>query len=145
VDFLFEDRIVLERPGVGDLNRVGDDQEALEALLRSRYPRKSPETIRHWALTLLRFAFTAVPGDLIVHPDTHRKTLSFGRVVGAYFWRPDVDQHCRQVEWRRTDIRREQFSAAAQQAAGGRAAFFAINGEAAEEFETYVANARGRR
>ncbi|MEA2267716.1 MAG: restriction system protein [Solirubrobacteraceae bacterium] len=146
LDFLAEDLIVLERPGVGDLRKIGDDRDALNALLQARYPRKTEDTIRRWAGTLLRFAFAAQPGDLIVHPDAARRTLSFGRLVGDYFWRDGhpADQHCRKVQWRRTGIARERFTAEAQKAVEGRAAFFGI-GEAGPEFEAYVAASRGRR
>lgn len=146
LDFLAEDLIVLERPGVGDLRRIGDDEVALTAALKASYPRKSADTLRQWAATLARFAFTASEGDLVVHPDAQRRTLSFGH-LGGYLWRkPEgVDQHCRRVQWRRTGIAIERFSAGAQKAVGGRAAFFGIHEDAGAEFEAYVKGSRGRR
>jgi predicted Mrr-cat superfamily restriction endonuclease len=147
VDFLLEDRIVLERPGVGDLRKVGDDPAALLGKLRSAYPRKSEDTLADWAATLRRFAFEAQPGDLVVYPEPQSRRLSFGRIVGEYAWtRGDPsDQHVRRMDWRRTGIPTEQFSAGAQKSVGGRAAFFGINEDAATEFQGYVAAARGRR
>jgi predicted Mrr-cat superfamily restriction endonuclease len=65
-----------------------------------------------------------------------RRTLSIGRLHGAYVWRDEApDQHCRKVRWLQTDVPRDQFSSAAQKAASGRAAFFSV-GRGVEEFET---------
>lgn len=138
VDFADGDTIALERPGVGDLRRFGEDRKAIKQTLAAAYPNESDGTISQWAGTLLRFAFTAEEGDLLVHPNPRRRTLSIGRLAGDYFWRDDlpVDEHCRRVRWVQRGVSRDRFSAEAQSAAGGRAAFFSIK-RARAEFEAF--------
>src|SRR5262249_47543540 len=128
LDFAAGDTIWLERPGVGDLLRVGDDRDRLKRALAASYPATADGTINQWAGTLIRFAFTAHAGDLVVHPNRDRRTLSIGRLVSGYFWSDaePVDQHCRKVSWLRTGIARSQFSADAQAAVGARHAFFSV-------------------
>lgn len=133
-DFSRSDVLVLERPGVGDLRRLGDDRAAIKAALHCAYPRTGAGTIQQWAGTLTRFAFIASTGELIIHPDPLRRTLSIGRLHGEYFWCDEApDQLCRKVRWVRTGVPRDHFSSAAQQAASGRAAFFSVR-RSVEEF-----------
>lgn len=126
--------LVLERPGVGDLRQYGDDRARLKAALRESYPKEAEGTLGQWAGTLLRFAVLAADGDLVVHPNPVRRTLSLGRLVGDYFWQDaaSVDQHLRSVRWLVRGVPRDALSLAAQKAVSGRAAFFSATGAAAE-------------
>ena len=139
VDFVREGVIALERPGVGDLRRIGDDRAHIKAVLVATYPREKERTIQQWAGTLIRFAFAANAGDLVLHPDPVARTLHFGRLVGDYYWHDGApnDRHCRKVSWTHTHVPRGRFTADAQKDASGRAAFFAVD-RYRTEFETFL-------
>lgn len=128
------DLLILERTGVGDLRQYDGDRARLKAALIGSYPTTNERTVGQWAGTLLRFAVLASDGDLVLHPNPARRTLSLGRLVGEYFWRDSepVDQHLRHVLWLRRGIARDALSAAAQKAVSGRAAFFSADGAATE-------------
>lgn len=106
VNFVRDGVLVLERPGIGDLRRFDGDRQAMKAALSRSHQRATEGTIQQWPGTLIRFAFTADAGDLVLHPDQQSRTLT-GRLVGDYHWedrRQPTDRHCRNVMWLRTGV-----------------------------------------
>jgi predicted Mrr-cat superfamily restriction endonuclease len=135
-DFVNSGQIALERPMVGDLMLLGDDRERIKQRLRLAYPQERPGTIVAWASVLRRFAFDADEGDLVVHPNRRRRSVSVGRIKSPYRWDANggSDRHLRLVEWLAVGIPRDRLSDEAKQAVSARVAFFEIR-RAAAEFE----------
>lgn len=135
VDFLREGVILLERPMVGDLVELGDDRHAIKRRLATAYPRESPRTVAAWAGVLRRFAFDPVIGDLVIHPDRAKRTVSVGAIVSGYAWDANggADRHVRRIHWLRTGVSRDRLSSGARTAVSARVAFFSV-ARCADEF-----------
>ncbi len=134
--------IALERAGIGDLHGVGDDRARVFARLRASYPAQETKdgTIRTWTSVLLRFAFAPAVGDLVVHPDPIRRTVSVGRITSGYrFESAPRELHLRDARWVVRNHPRDRLSDGAKQAVSQRTAFFEIRGEAASEFAALLA------
>lgn len=130
--------ITLDRRGIGDLLAIGDDRGRVERRLRDSYPDEKDGTIRAWTTVLLRFAFEPEPGDLVVHPDPLKRTVSIGRITGGYeFEKRDKELHRRSAEWLVTDIPRDELSTDAQQDISQRPAFFELH-STGDEFAALV-------
>jgi predicted Mrr-cat superfamily restriction endonuclease len=112
-------------PGIGSLQRIVGDREALKRALATRYPGERPGTIAAWAGVLLRFGFDASGGDLLIHPDKKTRTVAFGRLDGGYCY-DDRDLHCRGVRWLVRGASRNEFSDRARKAISDRRAFFEV-------------------
>ena len=126
-EFLRERRIALDRPGVGDLRRFGDDPHAVIACLREAYPEEKDGTLRIWTSVLLRFSLGPAQGDAVVLPDPKRRTISVGRITGEYAYVTEPhERHVREVEWIVTGHPRDDLSAGARQAVSQRVAFFEV-------------------
>lgn len=127
-DFIALGAVMLERPGSGDLARLGNDRAALKRRLAGAYPLESAGTVAAWAGVLRRFAFEPEVGDLVVHPDRRSRTLSVGRIASDYQWKANggSDMHVRRVTWLRTRLPRDRLSAQARAAISARVAFFEI-------------------
>jgi predicted Mrr-cat superfamily restriction endonuclease len=128
---MVRDRVaVLERTGIGDLHAVGNDRGRVFDRLRRSYSdpiETKDETIQVWTTVLLRFAFEPTVGDLVVHPDPQRRTLSVGRITSAYrFDAGPPELHVRDVAWLVTDIPRDRLSDKAKQDISQRPAFFEV-------------------
>jgi predicted Mrr-cat superfamily restriction endonuclease len=133
--------LVLERAGIGDLRAVGHDRDRVFATLRRSYPdpvKTKDGTIQVWTTVLLRFAFEPAVGDLVVHPDPRRRTVSIGRVASGYrFDAAPPERHLRDVERLKTGIPRDRLSAEAQQDISQRPTFFEVR-KAGDEFRALV-------
>lgn len=104
----------------------------LKEILQASYPDESWHTVAAWAGVLLRFAFHASIGDIVIHPERESRTISVGRIETDYeFGAPDL--HLRKVTWLVRRIPRDQFSRGARQQASNRLAFFEVL-EHADEF-----------
>ena len=138
-DFVALGAIVLERPGTGDLDAVGDDSDRLKRRLASAYPWESAGTIAAWTGVLRRFAFDPELGDLVVHPDRPSRTLSIGRIASDYLWDANAgnDLHVRRVGWLRSGIPRDWLSDEARTAISARVAFFQVR-RGVDELESLV-------
>lgn len=108
----------------------------MKGTLSTSYPAEKPGTIAAWAGVLLRFAFEANEGELVIHPNKFNRTLAFGRLVDGYFF-DEAGLHCRRVRWLVTGVPRDAFSDDAQKAVSGRHAFFAV--PRAVEFDRWLA------
>jgi predicted Mrr-cat superfamily restriction endonuclease len=133
-DFVTSGQIVLECAMVGDLLLLGDDREGIKRRLGVAYPQERPGTIVAWASVLRRFAFDADEGDLVVHPNRRRRSLSVGRIESPYRWDANGgrDRHVRLVEWLAVGVPRDRLSDEAKQAVSARVAFFEVRRAAAE-------------
>jgi predicted Mrr-cat superfamily restriction endonuclease len=136
LDFIAVGVIALDRPWVGDLVQIGPSRDRIKARLAREYPRESANTVAAWTGVLLRFAFEAEHGDLVVHPDRREKTLALGRIVSDYYWDHSSDLHCRRVRWTHLGLARGEFSEAAKKAVSARTAFFEIREAGAAEFRS---------
>jgi predicted Mrr-cat superfamily restriction endonuclease len=133
--------LVLERAGIGDLHAVGNDRDRVFETLRCSYPdrvKTKDGAIQVWTTVLLRFAFEPAIGDLVIHPDPKRRTVSIGRINSGYrFDAGPPERHLRDVDWIQTGIPRDRLSADAQQDISQRPAFFEVL-RAGDEFRTLV-------
>lgn len=129
---------------IGDLSRLGQDKDALKALLAEARPDAKPGAIPVWAGVLLRFAFEMQVGDLVIHPHRPDSTLSFGRVTGDYYYDDDAPchRHRRRVEWLETGIPRAQFSKTARYELGAAVTLFRVKNHA-DEFLRFLSSEGG--
>jgi len=132
--------VELDRPGVGNLQAIGDDRAAVKRRLALSYPDERPGTIAAWAGVLLRFAYGSELGDFVVHPERATQTVSIGRIIGDYrFTEPGL--HQRDVTWLIRRRSRAQLSDGARKDLSARVAFFAVRGSA-DEFLALAAHRR---
>lgn len=124
---------------VGDLQLIGDDKEAIKALLSEKRPTDKPRAIAGWTGVLRRFAFELSVGDLVVAPNRQKPVFNIGRVTGPYRFVPDAPthRHRRSVDWLVTDAPRSAFSYTAQNEMSAMLTFFQVANHA-EEFERPV-------
>ncbi len=126
-------------PDVGDLNKIGADRSALKAAVTAHYPDAKTGAIPVWAGVLHRFAFEMLPGDMVISPNRADSTLSFGRLVGDYYWDPEaeVHPHRRHVTWLKTGVPRVIFSKSARYEIGSAVTLFKVKSHA-DEFLAYI-------
>lgn len=124
---------------LGDLRRIGDDQQRMRAAVAAAFPSAKPGALGVWAGTLRRFAFEAAAGDLVCFPNKQDRTLNFGRITGPYAYDPnDPHQpHRRPVEWLKTGVARSLFTQPALYEVGSAITMFAVRRHA-DEFLAYI-------
>jgi restriction system protein len=124
---------------VGDLRKIGSDREALKLVLATCYPEAKAGAIPVWSGVLDRFGFEMQAGDLVISPNKADSTLSFGRLVGDYYWDPDaeVHHHRRKVTWLHTGVPRVTFSQTARNEIGSAVTLFKVKRHA-DEFLAFI-------
>lgn len=127
---------------VPDLATIGNDQDAIRAVLQSAYPDAKPGAIPIWAGVLRRFAFVMEVGDYVVAPDRDARAVNIGRVTGRYRYvgSDDAHPHRRDVEWMVTGLPRTSFSATALNEIGSAMTLFEVRSHT-EEFLAALRNA----
>lgn len=113
---------------MGDLRRVGDDQQAMKDEIEAKYPSIKAGAIPVWAGTLRRFAYALEIGDIVIAPNRVSSTLNFGKVTGDYVWDDSVPEHKnrRTVSWLKTDVPRTDFPKEALYEIGSAVTLFAV-------------------
>ncbi|UWM48557.1 CBS domain-containing protein [Streptomyces carpaticus] len=94
---------------LGDLS-LYRDRDALQEAVAATYPRADVVRIRNWTGQLWKLADEMSEGDWVVLPLKSAKQVAIGRITGSYAFRKEAPtglQHTRPVEWRRTDLPRE--------------------------------------
>jgi len=124
---------------LGDLQVIGDDQEAMKVAIAATYPSTKPGAIPGLAGYLRRFAFEVAVGDLVVAPSKQQPVYNIGRVTGAYEFAVEATEHRhrRPVEWLVTGAPRDAFTQTARYELGSAISFFLVANHA-EEFERAV-------
>lgn len=113
---------------MGDLRRVGNDQQAMKDEIEAKYPSIKAGAIPVWAGTLRRFAFALEIGDIVIAPNRAASTLNFGRITGDYTWDDTAPEHKnrRSVTWLKTDVPRTDFPKKALFEIGAAVTLFAV-------------------
>lgn len=113
---------------MGDLRRVGNDQQAMKEEVEAKYPSIKAGAIPVWAGTLRRFAFALEIGDIVIAPNRAASTLNFGRITGDYTWDDTAPEHKsrRSVTWLRRDVPRTDFPKKALFEIGSAVTLFAV-------------------
>ena len=112
-DLVAEGVIAIGWPSAGDLDDLPDDREAFKDHLRWSYPDRSEPWIATAAGQLLRFRHTMQPGDLVVHPANHDRTINIGEIASPYYFDDSTWPRyamTRDVDWLATGLPRERFS-----------------------------------
>lgn len=114
-------------PGVGDLELLGDNKDALKERIAEVFPDAKPGAIPVWVGVLRRFAFEMQEGDHVLYPHKPDSTINIGRISGPYtFHEGERHPHRRSVQWLHTDIPRTRFSQAARNEIGSAVTMFKI-------------------
>jgi hypothetical protein len=116
VDFIASSEISIGWHELGDPRNVGNDREALKALLAEKYPEAKSAAIPGWAGMLIRFIYEMQPGDLVVYSGKADESFNIGRITGEYEYRDSGDGNpsVRAVEWLKLGEPRAAFSGAAR-------------------------------
>jgi restriction system protein len=117
-----------------DVTPLVDDRDLLKGELARAYPHKNDRAIAAWAGIFVRFVTEAGLGDVVVHPDKADRTISFGRIAGAYEYAPRAPtrRHRRRVEWVNTGVPRDAFTQEALWEIGSTLTFFRIRNHVSE-------------
>lgn len=94
-----------------DLSAVSS-KEALDALMREKYPEQQPKALVQWTGQVWAFLNRIAVNDLVALPLKTRSAVAIGRVMGPYSRLLDAPAdatHARPVKWLRTDIPRADF------------------------------------
>jgi hypothetical protein len=116
VDFIGSCEVSIGWQELGDPRKVGNDREALKALLTEQYPDAKSGAIPGWAGMLIRFVYEMQIGDLVVYSGKADESFNIGKITGEYEYRDsgDGNPNVREVEWLKIGEPRAAFSGAAR-------------------------------
>jgi hypothetical protein len=116
VDFIGSEEVSIGWQELGDPRNIGNDREALKALLAQTYPEAKPGAIPGWAGMLARFVYEMQIGDLVVYSGKADESFNIGKITGEYEYRDsgDGNPNVRAIEWLKIGEPRAAFSGAAR-------------------------------
>ena len=108
--FALENNLVVV--GWGDMPDLSAYQgrDELVTAVAETYPAASKNKVANWASQLWAFSGRVSVDDIVVLPLKGQNAIAFGRVTGAYDYRPENPQdakHTRAVEWITQDFPRD--------------------------------------
>jgi restriction system protein len=134
-DDLFKKKglVALSWNEMGDLSSLASRDE-FRHRYEQIYPGSKPMNVANCAGQLYRFARETQSGDLVAYPSRASREVWFGRVKGAYAYRPDLDANypkTRAVEWLK-HLPRTSFSQGALWEMGAAMSVFQVSKHAEE-------------
>lgn len=140
--FLREEVVSIGWNDIHDLSST-NSRDGVKRQYREAYPDHSPRRVSVNAGQLYRFAYEIKDGDLILTYDKSTRQYYFGRVRGAYQWKPDDEPaeypHVRTVEWNDEPIDRDVFSTSVKNTLGSSLTVFSLD-EHRERLERVLAS-----
>ncbi len=139
LDFVGNGFISIGWTDMGDLSAIGNDKDAMKAMVTDVCLDIKPGAIPGTAGTLLTFAFRMKPGDLVVYPYKPDSTLNFGRIESDYYYdaAAPIHRNRRKVKWLKTGVPRTTFSKTARYEVGAAMSVFRVRHHL-QEFLNYV-------
>lgn len=119
---------------MGDLASIACNRDSFKSAVAKAYPNVKPGAVPNYAGQLLRFVGEMQIGDLVLYSSIRDRMVHFGRVEGAYVYKPRTSPHYpnqRPVAWLKA-IPRTQFTQGALYELGSAMSLFQVKNYADE-------------